>query len=393
MFKAWIFDESGQGNTKDLAAAIDRRAASLNPAHSWLTVPQASKPPVHVECCSSPSSASGVTSSHAAVLMATRKPGAKEFSDETWWNQFGVVIPVIEKAAVATNVLPQCLQHINAFVKARFLSNWHEVLADDLFSQAVLARPAKSVFISYRRCESLGVARQLAEALTGEGFEVFLDERSIPRGKRFDREIRYRLSDVDMVVVLATHGFSQSTWVLDELSLASSSNIGTLVLVWPDAASTSAVLPGLMSDQLLRLTSVSTAPKNGGAEQTLTEGELQSVIGRIYEHRVAAIARRVDNILPAAREAAAQGTQPTLEVGDRLGEIVEPAAGAGNPERITLALPFRPTPLAVWEERSRRASAKSVRCLYQEVLPDDERVRSLDWSLFPHRPTVEVNRV
>jgi hypothetical protein len=62
-------------------------------------------------------------------------------------------------------------------------------------------RPIK-VFISYRRSESLGVARLTHSILIEHGASVFLDERSIPSGSNFQEEIQQALSQCDAVIAI-----------------------------------------------------------------------------------------------------------------------------------------------------------------------------------------------
>jgi hypothetical protein len=390
MFKIWIINESGLG-VGDVEGELNRRAALLQPTHLWTTT---SLPPAigvtRERVAPSTISRSDVSPNDAAVLLAHARPKDNKLSDPKWWRQFRTVIPVIETSNDVSKI-PLCLQGVNALVRSRH-DNWPAVLADDVFAQAVLARPTRSVFISYRRNESLDVARQLAGALADEGFDVFLDERSIARGTEFAREITYRLSDVDMLVVLATSGFDKSTWVRREIELATLSNIGVLAIDWSGVpVATRPFLQTLMSDQIC-------PAKLESGQTVLDKDSLREAVSRIYELRVASIARRVDNLLPAAalrlaQRAAALHGGVRLSMGERLGEIVAREPVTNDPLEVVAALPFRPTPVAVWNARSGWRGAPVVRCVYQEVLHRDPRVRSLAWALRPHRPAVEVDRV
>ena len=70
------------------------------------------------------------------------------------------------------------------------------------------------VFLSYAR-EDADSARQLAEAISGAGYEVWWD-RHLHGGSRFATEIDRALKDAQAVVVLWTQASVESAWVQDE---------------------------------------------------------------------------------------------------------------------------------------------------------------------------------
>ena len=59
------------------------------------------------------------------------------------------------------------------------------------------------VFISYARTSSLSEAHNLSEQLTGNGLSVFIDDRSIPIGSNFPKDIAESLLNSKLMVIFA----------------------------------------------------------------------------------------------------------------------------------------------------------------------------------------------
>lgn len=97
-----------------------------------------------------------------------------------------------------------------------------------------LLRRQRRLFVSYRRTESREAAVQLHDALTGHGFDVFLDTHSIRPGKVFQDDLWQQLCDSDVVIVLDTETYFESKWTREEFGRAQASGIYVLRLVWPN---------------------------------------------------------------------------------------------------------------------------------------------------------------
>ena len=102
-----------------------------------------------------------------------------------------------------------------------------------------LLRERRRLFISYRRTESRNVAVQLHDAMTAQGFDVFLDTHSIRPGKVFQDNLWHRLSDSDVVVMLDTETYFKAKWTSEEFGKAQESGIVIYRLVWPSRPSVS----------------------------------------------------------------------------------------------------------------------------------------------------------
>jgi tetratricopeptide (TPR) repeat protein len=75
------------------------------------------------------------------------------------------------------------------------------------------------VFISYAHATTQTAARRLRDELAKGGLTIFLDERQIPYGDPFPRDIADGLLDSRMVVVLADETYFQRPWCVYEYQL------------------------------------------------------------------------------------------------------------------------------------------------------------------------------
>jgi TIR domain len=145
------------------------------------------------------------------------------------------VVPVVDSIGAYEALVPPVLYPINALTFDTAVPNY-EAIAARLFEALHLLRETRRLFISYRRNESRAVAIQLYEALDSKGFDVFLDTVSIRPGDKFQEELRYRLADVDVIVLLHTKDFMESRWTVEELTNANRMNVAILRLEWPEIA-------------------------------------------------------------------------------------------------------------------------------------------------------------
>ena len=104
---------------------------------------------------------------------------------------------------------------------------------------AILARVGltleeQRIFISYRRLESQALAEQLFDALTHEGFDVFVDRFSIAPGVNFQQRLAQELADKSMVLLLESKWAHTSEWTNHEIQFAKRYKLGLLALQMPD---------------------------------------------------------------------------------------------------------------------------------------------------------------
>lgn len=362
MTNLWVIDEWTTGSAGDLINRLASHAhlgvyiehirpadwRRLNPGSGDIVVAFAAVAPVNAS---------------SALLPSAAPP----------WLRDCTVIPVVEKAADAP-LLPGYLYRLNAFVRDRYHPNyWADVLADDALTRALLPRERRTAFISYKRTDSLALAQQLADRLSQDGFEPFLDERTIGRGAAFEREIAYHLDDADMIIVLATQNLQHSVWVQREISFANRSNIALTVVDCGAQRGTLSVVSSALPSQRFRPSgSIPRSPQN-----QLDPSDLDDLIGKLYRSRISGIARRIHNLVPAAQALLPAGASRAL------GELLDM-------NEVVQVLPFRPTAEVAWRLRRKHAGASALRIVYPENVPRDPRVRALRWSLLPHQPKLEI---
>jgi hypothetical protein len=106
-------------------------------------------------------------------------------------------------------------------------------LATALLECVGLLRAQRRLFVSYRRVESRSAAVQLHDALSGRGYDVFLDTHDIRPGGQFQDQLWHRLCDTDVMVMLDTPGYFDSRWTAQEIGRARAKGIYILRVVWP----------------------------------------------------------------------------------------------------------------------------------------------------------------
>ncbi len=136
------------------------------------------------------------------------------------------MFPLVEGLGRFSDQIPEPLLSINGL-------EWDDArLAGDVLKTFGLTRGLRRAFISYKRSDSEGIARQLAHTLFDRGYEIFLDTASVERGVPFQDVLRDRLANIDLVVLLDSPNALSSKWVHEELSLVHHLGLGVLQLAW-----------------------------------------------------------------------------------------------------------------------------------------------------------------
>jgi len=98
------------------------------------------------------------------------------------------------------------------------------------------------IFVSYSTLD-LGVVQKIERIVTGTGIEVFVAEHSVKPGERLDSRLLSAIRDCDLFLVLVSSHSVQSSWVEQEIGIATASNKPILpVLLEPEVE-----LPGVIS--------------------------------------------------------------------------------------------------------------------------------------------------
>ena len=105
-------------------------------------------------------------------------------------------------------------------------------LTGDILKAFGLTRELRQAFISYKRSDSAGIARQLAHILFDRGYQIFLDTASVERGVAFQDVLHDRLANIDLVILLDSPHALDSVWVHEELDMVNQLGLGVLQLAW-----------------------------------------------------------------------------------------------------------------------------------------------------------------
>ena len=255
-----------------------------------------------------------------------------------------VIIPVVKSNELVPTELPDEICHINA-LPINETNNNTERLVSIIFENFRFLRKERKVFISYRRIDAQGTADKLYDILDANGFDVFLDTRSVPPAHNFQDQLWHRMTDSDAIILLDTPRFRTSRWTKDELMFANENNIHILHILWPQQKE-----EGIASfNQFIKLTSKDFKMKSLGRKgipytgKNITKKTLKNIVIKTEQLRARAISLRykylVDNFCDAARDA---GYNPSVQIDQWIaiadwkdkGLAVIPAIGVPTADRI-----------------------------------------------------------
>jgi hypothetical protein len=262
------------------------------------------------------------------------------------------IAPIVSSLSSVSNELPLSLRHINALPKDT--SGAIDRIVSTVLEHFRLLRAERKLFISYKREDSQSIANALYDELDRRGFDVFIDVRSVPPAKDFQKELWHRLSDTDVVVLLDTPGFRSSRWTTEELARANATNVQILHVLWPEQEDDgSSAL-----SYFLRLSDEDFVGLKLGKDTGLTPESLGLICDEAERLRARAIAARyrhlVDNFCDSARDL---GLKPDVHPdrwisverkGNMIGVI--PAVGVPTSDRIhkTFAQLSAQSPAEMW---------------------------------------------
>ena len=255
-----------------------------------------------------------------------------------------VIIPVVKSNELVPTELPDEISHINA-LPINETNNNTERLVSIIFENFRFLRKERKVFISYRRIDAQGAADKLYDILDANGFDVFLDTRSVPPAQNFQDQLWHRMTDSDAVILLDTPRFRTSRWTKDELMFANENNIHILHILWPqqkeeNIASFNSFIKLSPKDFRMKSLSRTGIPYTG---KNITSKTLKNIVLKTEQLRARAISLRykylVDNFCDAARDA---GYNPSVQIDQWIsianwkenGLAVIPAIGVPTADRI-----------------------------------------------------------
>jgi hypothetical protein len=197
---------------------------------------------------------------------------------------FGV-LPVYPQAAQSAlqALLPAGVRLYNTAL-------WNQSVEEALpavFAASNVTSEQPKIFISYRQVDSAELAIQLFDALSHEGFDVFLDHFRIPPGVNFQSRLAQELGDKSMVLIIESLHLQDSDWVLYEINMAKACGLG-VCSVNLDAAPQ---VPGIDEEVRHRLAKSDFAGAVGGR---LAPPALERLVARVRrEHDRALLRRRI----------------------------------------------------------------------------------------------------
>lgn len=255
-----------------------------------------------------------------------------------------VIIPIVQSNELVPKELPDEISGINALTINSANDNT-ERLVSIIFESFRFLRKERKVFISYRRIDSQGAADKLYDILDANGFDVFLDTRSVPPAHDFQDQLWHRMTDSDVVILLDTPRFRDSRWTSDELMFANENNIHILHILWPDqhenaVAAFNDFIKLRPRDFGIKIFGRKGIPDKG---KKISKTTLTNIVNRVEQLRAKAITFRykylVDNFCDAARD---MGYKPNVQMGQWIsipewrsnGLAVIPAIGIPTADRI-----------------------------------------------------------
>lgn len=143
-----------------------------------------------------------------------------------------VIVPVVDQLSSYPDLTPPELHPING-VERNPSDPTLGVITNLVLENLGLLRRSRRLFLSYRRAESIAVARQLYDALAERGYDVFLDTHSVPKADPFQEVLWHRLADCDLMVMLDTPDYFSSRFTTEEFARAEAMTVGVLQVIWP----------------------------------------------------------------------------------------------------------------------------------------------------------------
>lgn len=153
------------------------------------------------------------------------------------------ILPVLPETARSSSkgLLPSPLDKINAVF---WSMQEDEALPAVLQAGAITASQAR-IFISYRQTDTAAAAIQLFDALSHDGFDVFLDHFRIAPGVDFQARLLQELGDKALLLILESSNLAQSPWVAFEIAQARACGIGIIALNFNGAPEDPGIDPAL----------------------------------------------------------------------------------------------------------------------------------------------------
>lgn len=176
------------------------------------------------------------------------------------------ILPIVSKKKNFTKQVPEILETINGLEY-----NQTGRIVSTILSGFDLIRNSRKIFISYKQDDTTKDAVRFFEALSRNGYEVFLDTHSIQPEKVFQEHLWHRMVDCDIVLILRSKNFLKSKWTNKEITNAHAMSIPIFQVLWPKCK----VIP---TEQLCTTYRIQTADIK---DELLTDEAINKIIDEI----------------------------------------------------------------------------------------------------------------
>lgn len=219
------------------------------------------------------------------------------------------IFPVVEDLANYSQDVPEALRPINGFGWSGF--DPARRLARRLLEELGIEIGQRRVFISHKREDALLAAEYLADHLSHNGFNPFIDRFQVPSGVDIQERIANELEDYAFLLLLETPLAHSSDWVFDEVDYALSRFMGLHIVRWPGDFDS---IPGTHRLPRQHLTEEDLRESNG--YRVLTADALDAVLEEVEAAHAYSMVRRHRHLLRSVEDAAESAGYTSTPLGD-----------------------------------------------------------------------------
>lgn len=286
--------------------------------------------------------------------------------------------PVVSPSMSFSRVVPKELEPFNAI-------RWDgaRLVAIQALRSLGLAEFQRRVFISYKQSDAWAMADQIWEALSRQGFEVFLDRIGVEPGADFQKRLYEALDEKSFILLIESPRIRESPWVEIEFNYARERNMGIAVLTWPQTTA-SKILPGVYEKYRMRIPRSGMRTRAADRQARLTADSVRRLVQEVEGRHAEALLRRRRELMGSLQGALRRAGVSYRGVSDwSLVADARPRAGAARVKTIISITPRAPdVPDLFSLDGSRRGYAgrrvNGVLVHTMRSMPDD-RTGLLEW--------------
>lgn len=138
------------------------------------------------------------------------------------------ILPVAKTAEDFKTNFPESLKELNGFFLNPSEPGALLRLKNFIASYFGLIHANKKIFISYKRSDLSDLAQKIFTELIKRKYKPFLDSYSLEEGVDFQEYLRHELIDSDMILMLDSPSFFESSYCMEEFNIANQERIPIL---------------------------------------------------------------------------------------------------------------------------------------------------------------------